>query len=256
MNHDLIKFHHWLLSSTFKNKWFEENIKLQIISILSWLLYKDYRKSNSILSILRRSKFLLILISVFIFWSTSLFTFGRLTSNENNNIIVKKHIIRINYFPKGFDFESFQSERSFIEYIAKTKFKIQYFKNLQKLPDELFFTIISEIENNKIPPSLFLRLLDQESHYLDVTNPHSGASGIAQLLPDTRRRILSIIGTTNNKQIDDIRCAAYHLKRSYEVYKSKKIDDDKCWLMSLVDYNGGSHSLALHNMKYFTKDFK
>jgi hypothetical protein len=256
MNHDLMKFHHWLLSSTFKSKWFEENIKIQIISILSWLIYKEFREQNNIFKILGKSKFLLMIISIFVFWSTTLFTFGRLTSTDEKPIIIKKEIVQVNYFPKGFDFESFKSERSFIEYVAKSKFKIKNLANLQKLPDDIFFAIISEIDRHKIPPSLFLRLLDQESNYLDVTNSTSGASGIAQLLPETRKSILKIIGSTNNKQIDDIRCAAYHLKTSYDFYKERKMDDNECWFMSLVDYNGGSHNLAHQNMMYFTKEFK
>ena len=55
MRYDLIKIHHWLLISTFKSKWFEENIKLQIISLLSWFIYPDYREQNSLIGVIQKN---------------------------------------------------------------------------------------------------------------------------------------------------------------------------------------------------------
>jgi hypothetical protein len=80
MRYDLVKFHHWLILSTFRNKWFEENIKLQIISLLSWFIYPDYRKSTSFFSILKQNKFILSIILFFFLWTSGFFTFGKLMS--------------------------------------------------------------------------------------------------------------------------------------------------------------------------------
>lgn len=255
MNHDLIKFHHWLLSSTFKSKWFEDNIKLQIISLLSWVIYPEYRKQISLLNLLKQNKFILSVFSIFILWSCSFFTFGRLTSEtEYKNIYIQKNI-KIDDFMKGVDFESMKPERKYIEYLIHSKFKIEHYKNLQKLPDEIFFTIICEIKRHKIPASLFFRLLDQESGFLEVTNTSSGANGVPQLMKQTRCSILKIIGKTNHKQIDDIRVASYLLKTQYDEHRKKGFSENKSWCLSLMDYNGGSLRLAKNNLMYFSQNF-
>lgn len=253
MNHDLTKFHHWLLSSTFKNELFEDKIKFQFVSLLSWLIYKDYRDQNSFLKVLRMNKILLYLLSTPFILSFIFFTFGRLTASERTITTEKKLIVQ--KYVNSLDFKSMKDERRYIEYLAFTKYKIENYSNLQNLTDDVFFTIISEIKTNDIPPSLFFRLLDQESGFSDIKNKNSGASGIPQIMPDTRRYILDKIGTTNHKIIDDIRVSSYHLKVQFDKYKSSGIDEKKSWLLSLVDYNGGSHSLAKENMKYFSSDF-
>jgi len=96
--------------------------------------------------------------------------------------------------------------------------------------------------------------MDQESGFSDITNENSGADGIPQIMPDTRVCILNKIGETNHKIIDDIRVSSYHLKVQFDKYKQSGIDVKKSWLLSLVDYNGGSYSLAKENMKYFTQE--
>jgi hypothetical protein len=254
MKYDLVKFHHWLLLSTFKNKWFEENIKLQIISLLSWMIYPEYREQNSLIGVIQKNKFILSVIVIPMLWSCTFFTFGRLSSTQNTIVIEKKTFI--NNHLKGVDFNSLNGERKFIEYLAHTKFKIENYKNLQKLPDEVFFTIVSEIQRNKIPASLFFRLLDQESGFRDIVNYNSGVRGIPQINSDTRRRILKIIGSTNHRIIDDIRVCSYHLKSQYETHKINGNDERKSWTLSLVDYNGGSSTLAKENMKFYHMELK
>jgi hypothetical protein len=256
MNHDLLKFHHWLLSSTFKSQWFEENIKHQILSVLSWIIYPEFRKQNSLISVIKKNKFILTLFSVILFWSTSFFTFGRLTSETEKKVVVVERTIKINDYLKNVDFTSLRSERRFMEYIVYSKFRVENYKNLQKLPDEIFFTIISEIKRYKIPPSLFFRLIDQESGFTYVTNTNSGAKGYGQVMPQTKTLILSKIGSTNHEKIDNIRISAYHLKSQYDKYKSEGFEERESWIKSLIDYNGGSISLARENMLHFCKDMK
>jgi hypothetical protein len=254
MRYDLIKIHHWLLISTFKSKWFEENIKLQIISLLSWFIYPDYREQNSLIGVIQKNKFILSIIAIPMLWSCTLFAFGRLSSSEKTIVVEKKTFI--NNHLKGVDFKSLNGERKFIEYLAHTKFKIENYKNLQKLPDEVFFTIVSEIEGNKIPASLFFRLLDQESGFRDIVNYSSGVRGIPQINSDTRIRILKIIGSTNHRIIDDIRVCSYHLKSQYETHRNNGNGEKKSWILSLIDYNGGSHTLAKENMKFYHMNLK
>lgn len=254
MNHDLIKLHHWLLSSTFKSKWFEDNIKLQIISLLNWILYPDYRQQNSFIEVLQGNRLVITLVLIPLLLCSAFFTVGRLTANERTIVVEKKTFIN-NYFD-GIDFSNLRDERKFVEYLAHTKFKIENFKNLQKLPDEVFFTIVSEINRNKIPASLFFRLLDQESGFQDITNKNSGVNGIPQLNPNTRKSILGIIGKTNHKIIDDIRACSYHLTSQYKIHRNKGNSDQKSWVLSLIDYNGGSITLAQDNMKFFHQSLR
>jgi hypothetical protein len=252
MKYDLIKFHHWLLLSTFKSKWFEENIKLQIISLLSWFIYPEYREQNSFLSVIKKNKFILIVLSIFFAWTTSFFTFGRLTSGKETIVVEKKTYI--NNYLKGIDFKEFQSKRKATEYAIFTKCKIQNYKNLHKLPDEVFFTMLMEIERNNIPFSIFIRMMDQESSFLFIKNKNSGANGYCQIMPNTKKIILKKIGSTQHEQIDNIRIAAYHLRSQYEVYKNNGLSEKDSWLNSLIDYNGGDLSLAQGIMKVYHKE--
>jgi hypothetical protein len=149
MNYDLIKFHHWLLTSTFKSGWFEEKIKIQFISLLSWIIYPEYREQNSFLNILRHNKFILSLILIPILLCLTFFTFGRITASEKTVVVVKKSFIKQS--PNPLDFTKLKDERRYIEYLAHSKFKVENYSNLQNLPDEVFFTIVSEINTNQIP---------------------------------------------------------------------------------------------------------
>jgi hypothetical protein len=254
MNYDLIKFHHWLLTSTFKSKWFEENIKIQFISLLSWVIYPDYRSQNSLIMVIRHNKFILSIILIPILLCLTFFTFGRITASEKTVVVVKKSFI--NKSIDNLDFDKLREERRYIEYLAHSKYKVKNYVNLQKLSDEVFFTIVSEINSNKIPASIFFRLLDQESGFCNITNKNSGAKGIPQIMPCTRKYILNKIGKTNHHLIDDIRVASYHLREQYEVHKTSGNNNERAWLLSLVDYNGGSFRLAKHNMMYFSTDLK
>jgi|688.fasta_scaffold549513_2 hypothetical protein len=257
MKYDLVKFHHWLLVSTFKSKWFEDNFKLQIISLLSWFLYPEFRKQNTFLSIVRNNKIVMSIFTIFLIWSITFFTFGRLTSDSSPTIIkryfFKNEIVDTTTTTKlVFD----KGMRKFIEYTAKEKYKIKNFHNLQQLPDEVFFTIVSEINDKKIPYSLFFRLLDQESNFKNVVNKNSGARGLVQVIPSTERTLRRRIGTTGHYLIDNIRMGSAHLSISYHKYKQMGLDENQCWFKSLMDYNGGNTKLAEDNLLYFHKELE
>jgi hypothetical protein len=252
--YDLIKIHHWLLVSTFKSKWFEENVKLQIISLLRWIIYPETRKHYSLFSILKGNKILITIISVFFIWNITFFTFGRLSAFENREDSVKTNqpivIYRVNP-----SLDSLNFRRKYLEFIIFQKYRIKYKENLEKLSDEVFFAIIFELEKYKIPPSIFYRLLDHESHFLWVYNKSTRAEGFAQILPSTKRILINKIGSTSDPQIDNIRLGAYHIWMKYDSYKKMGFTDNESWYRSLKDYNGGSSSLAKYNMDFFSEDF-
>jgi len=252
MKYDLIKFHHWLSISNFKSKWFEENIKLQIISLLSWIIYPDYKVNHNLFSILCKNKLFLSIIGFVFIWSLSMYSFGRLTSLPQKVVLVQK-----NYFKPDttfLRFDKLKSERKYIEYVAKSKYKIRNYQNLRKLPDEVFFTLVSEIKRNKLPPSVVFRLIDQESNFLYVTNKFSGAKGYGQILPSTESSILKIIGSTEHEKIDNIRCTSYHLKSRYDFYRKCGFSHKKSLEKSLLDYKGGSSSLIGYSLENYSEE--
>jgi len=254
--YDLIKIHHWLLVSTFKSTWFEENIKLQIISLLSWFIYPEFRQSNTLFSVLGKNKIILTTLSVFIGWTLFSFTFGRIsvsTDKENSTIVVEKKTFVNNYF-SSLNLKDFHPRRRITEYKVFTDFHIENFDNLHKLPDEVFYAMILEIEKNNIPYSIFFRMMDIESGYKFIRNQNSGANGYCQVLPATKSHILRKIGSTKNEKIDNIRIASYHLKVQYDKYRLEGNNKKESWFKSLLDYNGGSHSLAKKVMEHYTED--
>ena len=251
MKHDLCKFLHWLTSSTFRNGILENQVKKQIISILSWFLYPDFRKQYSLWSIVTKNKIIISTLTLFLVWSVSFFTFGRLTTDEKYFEKVKIEYDTA-YVKVIFD----KNIRRFIEYNCKEKYKIKNYQNLQKLPDEVLFTIVSEITDKKIPPSLFFRLIDQESSFLDIINKSSGASGLTQILPSTKRVLLKKIGSTNHYLIDNVRMGAYHLKIQHDKYREMGFSEKESWFKSLVDYNGGSETLANHNLEFYHQELE
>lgn len=250
MKHDLIKFHNWLMQSTFKCVWFEENIKTNIISILSWAIYPEYRSNNSLYSLLGKNKLFTSVLGFVLLWSVTFYAFGRLTATEQKVFIVHKSYN--NPQTKILNFDSLQEERRYIEYLAHDKYKIKNYQSLQKLPDEIFFTIVSEIERNELPPSIFFRLLDQESCFEYVYNKSTNAEGWGQILPSTKTLLLKRIGSTNHPLIDNIRMSSEHLKMQYDKHRSEGMSEKSAWLESLKDYNGGNQNLAIQNMCCYT----
>jgi hypothetical protein len=200
---------------------------------------------------MKDNKIFLSIVSIFFIWSTTFFTFGRLTSTDNTTVIWKYHTEELENDTVTTRIVFDKKVRTFIECSAKYYYKIENHKNLQNVSDEVFFTIVSQINERNIPPSLFFRLLDQESNFLDVVNKHTGASGLGQMIPSTEKMMKSKIGSTGHRLIDNIVYCGEHLEISYKKYKNFGFDEKQCWFKSLVDYNGGNEILAKENMKYF-----
>lgn len=242
MKYDLVKFHHWLLLSTFRNKWFEENIKLQIISLLSWFIYPDFRKSNSLFSVLRQNKFILGILLFFIFWTSGFFTFGKLITIPEKTyeyVFVKKveeKIVKTNYNP---------SARLVIENLIIDNCQIEHTDGLRELPDDIFFLMLEEISKYNIPPQVFFKVVDHESGFKFIENTEgSGAMGYCQIMPSTYHIFKDKVGANKHNPHNNIRVGAFLLKERYNHHLKAGNNKKKSWYLSLCDYAGGKEQMA------------
>lgn len=253
MKYDLVKFHHWLLVSTFRNKWFEENIKLQIISLLSWFIYPEFRKNNTIFSVLKQNKFILTILLCFVLWTSGFFTFGKLMSIPEKTykyIFVKK--VEKKIITKK---EYSHSARLLLQKIIIKDCEIEHKKELLNLEDDIFYLMIDEINKNSIPYTIFFKVVDHESGFQFIPNTEgSGAYGYCQIMPSTFNLFKRRLGLTGHNEESNIRMGVFMLKDRYNYHKSIGKSDNSAWIGSLIDYAGGKDSMAKEIIKYYTKN--
>ena len=51
----IIKAYNWLLSNTTKNKWFESHFRMQLISLLEWFIYPEFRRKNKFTEVIKQN---------------------------------------------------------------------------------------------------------------------------------------------------------------------------------------------------------
>lgn len=86
-----------------------------------------------------------------------------------------------------------------------------------------------------IPADLFLRLVTQESGWNPAAVSHKGAIGLAQLMPDTARR-LRIDPRDPRQNLDG---GARYLAQQYGRFRD--------WRLALAAYNAGPEAVERHN---------
>lgn len=85
----------------------------------------------------------------------------------------------------------------------------------------------SAAARHRVPVELFLRLVRQESGWNPTAISHKGAMGLAQLMPDTARR-LGVDAYDPDQNLDG---GARYLRRMYDRFGS--------WRLALAAYNAG-----------------
>lgn len=80
---------------------------------------------------------------------------------------------------------------------------------------------------NGIPEDLFLRLVQQESGWNPRARSHKGATGLAQLMPGTARKL----GVNPNDPVQNLQGGARYLRMMYNEFGS--------WRLALAAYNAG-----------------
>lgn len=78
-----------------------------------------------------------------------------------------------------------------------------------------------------VPTDLFLRLVQQESAWNAQAKSHKGATGLAQLMPDTAR----LLGVNINDPHQNLAGGAKYLRQMYERFGN--------WRLALAAYNAG-----------------
>ena len=84
---------------------------------------------------------------------------------------------------------------------------------------------------NGIPVDMFLKLVQQESNWNATAKSHKGALGLAQLMPDTARR-LNVDPLDPYQNLDG---GARYLAKQYRKFGS--------WRLALAAYNAGPEAV-------------
>ncbi len=82
-------------------------------------------------------------------------------------------------------------------------------------------------QRHRVPVSLFLRLVKQESNWKAKARSHKGAIGLAQLMPGTAR----VLGVNPHDPRQNLEGGARYLSQQYRRFKD--------WRLALAAYNAG-----------------
>ncbi|WP_406565450.1 lytic transglycosylase domain-containing protein [Kangsaoukella pontilimi] len=85
----------------------------------------------------------------------------------------------------------------------------------------------SAARRHGVPEDLFLRLVDQESRWNPGAVSHKGAIGLAQLMPETARRL----GVDPRDPVQNLEGGARYLAQQYRTFRD--------WRLALAAYNAG-----------------
>lgn len=86
-----------------------------------------------------------------------------------------------------------------------------------------------------VPEGLFLRLVQQESGWNPSAKSHKGATGLAQLMPDTAR----LLRVNINDPHQNLEGGARYLRMMYDRFGS--------WRLALAAYNAGPLAVEKHS---------
>ena len=87
---------------------------------------------------------------------------------------------------------------------------------------------------HSVPEDLFLRLVQRESGWNPTAVSHKGATGLAQLMPDTA----DLLGVNIADPYENLRGGARYLRMMYEKFGS--------WRLALAAYNAGPGAVVEH----------
>lgn len=92
----------------------------------------------------------------------------------------------------------------------------------------------SAARRHGVPEDLFLRLVQQESGWNAGAVSHKGAIGLAQLMPETARRL----GVDPRDPRQNLEGGARYLRRQFDRFRS--------WRLALAAYNAGPEAVERH----------
>lgn len=92
----------------------------------------------------------------------------------------------------------------------------------------------SAARRHGVPEDLFLRLVQHESGWNPQAVSHKGAIGLAQLMPETARRL----GVDPRDPRENLEGGARYLRRQFDRFRS--------WRLALAAYNAGPEAVERH----------
>jgi hypothetical protein len=241
---------------------FERIFKNQIKLLIKWYLYPEFRRGNLFIKSIKENRVLLGILALFVIWNITLFNFGKLSNLKHvekleselskTTSTLESTYRLLNHKIATIDNIRKQTQtRQYLEYIIKRDCHLKCPDALSKLPDNVFFTMIEEIEKYQIPYTIFFRVVDLESGFQFVTNTSSGAYGYCQVMPSTFNYVSKILNLKEHTPVNNIKVGAYVLIDGFKRHKARGLNDKDAWFNSLVNYCGGSHEIAKKEMMYY-----
>lgn len=256
-----------LMMMPMKDNFFQKYVRYQLVDILSWFIYPEFRDKNKLRDLIVRNKFMVLTISFFLLWTTGTFTLGRFLSfqekkeqivqlkdrlDEQNDLLFYTNQTMNRKDSTIKQLRSEKNWREHLEFIIKRDCNLRNYDNLAKLSDEVFFTMIDEIERYQIPYTIFFRVVDHESGFKFIPNSQgSGAMGYCQVMPLTFKNVARKLGFSKHDEITNIKTGAYVMRKNFDIARSQGLDVKTAWYQALVNYSGGDLELAKSEMKYF-----
>lgn len=252
-----------LLMKNSGNEIFNTFIRKPFLSFSTWYLYPEFRKGNFLVNFINQNRILFLFVNIFFLWTISLFFFGRLSAFEKVKNLESKLTETTSALESSYKLINLKEitidnlriqtrSREYLQFVIKRDCQLRHYGALTKLPDDVFFTIIDEIEKYKIPYTIFFRLIDRESGFQFISNNQgSGAFGYCQVMPSTFKYASKKLKLKEHNQINNIKAGAWVLKQGFDKYKKEGFDVKSAWYRSLIDYSGGNVDLAAEEMKFY-----
>ncbi len=245
------------------NEIFNTFIRKPFLSFSTWYLYPEFRKGSFLVNFINQNRILFLFVNIFFLWTISLFFFGRLSAFEKVKNLESKLTKTTSALESSYKLINLKEitidnlriqtrSREYLQFVIKRDCQLRHYGALTKLPDDVFFTIIDEIEKYKIPYTIFFRLIDRESGFQFISNNQgSGAFGYCQVMPSTFKYASKKLKLKEHNQINNIKTGAWVLKQGFDKYKKEGFDVKSAWYRSLIDYSGGNVDLAAEEMKFY-----
>lgn len=259
------KLDNWLLISHFKpNRFFEKRIRWQLHSLITYILYPEFRSSWSLRKVIYSNRYPIIFFKSILFLLLISFFVGKSVSNYHINKLEDGIINRdstINSLNSNILFRDStidalsveMKSRRYLQYKVIQESKITHIDNLNSVPDSIFNLMVSEADKYKIPYVIFFRVMERESKFQFIANTEgSGAFGYMQVVPSTFSKYYSKLNLKDGHTPgNNIRVAANLLYSIREFWKTQFKDDRKIWEYTLAEYGCGRQPMIDSSGGYF-----
>lgn len=114
-------------------------------------------------------------------------------------------------------------------------------------PSEVQALIRRSADRHGIPQAFFERLIETESAFEPRALSPKGAMGLGQLMPSTARELGLTVNAEDGSVWDpesNLDASARYLRKLYDMYRSKGIDENESWSFAAGAYNAGMGNIG------------